>query len=212
MQLFMSEMAFPAPKEFQKMYRVGITGGIGAGKSVVSRILRCNGFHVYDCDMRAKFLMTNDLCLKKELQEHIGEEVYLKDGALNKKFLSEKIFKDSQVRSLVNGLVHRAVRLDIEEKCNKGLNFIESAIPVTGGLVQKLDKIWIVEAPLNIRIERTITRDSLTESEVVNRIVTQEKEFSDLPVNKKSYIQNDDKDSIIVRIIKLLEELRELHY
>lgn len=209
MLLFTNDITFPNPKEYQKGINVGITGGIGAGKSIVSRILRCNGYKVYDCDMEAKLLMTHDSKLKQELRENIGEEVYLKNGSLNKKYLSEMIFKNNHVRKIVNGFVHQAVREDILNKCKTGLHFIESAIPTSGGLVPILDKIWIVEAPLEVRIERTIKRDAITVTEVRNRITTQKEEISTIPNGRKFYIHNDDTDSIINQIIILLEKLKE---
>lgn len=205
----MNEVAFPTPKDYKKGIRVGITGGIGAGKSVVSRILRCNGFMVYDCDTEAKLLMTKDPKLKGDLIHNVGEKVYLKDGSLNKSYLSERIFKDHNIRNIVNGFVHQAVRDDIRRKCKKGLNFIESAILATGGLIPFLDEIWVVEAPLEIRIIRTVKRDSISENEVINRVSTQQEELTAIPNAKKVYIQNDDKDSIINQIIDILEKLKE---
>ena len=92
---------------------IGITGGIGSGKSVVSRILRCCGFTVYDCDSEAKKLMTCNYMVKDCLINLFGDSVYHPSGELNKTLIADKLFSDNDIRVQVNAIVHRAVRNDI---------------------------------------------------------------------------------------------------
>lgn len=187
---------------------IGITGGIGSGKSVVSRILRCNGFVVYDCDTEAKRLMTEDLDLKEALKSQIGPEVYEKDGNLNRRFLSKKIFYDLNVRKKVNNLVHTAVFRDIQQEIDrhKEIFFVESAILATSSLTELCQEIWLVESPLSERIRRIINRDGLEEEEINRRIESQECEFEAIEKLKPIVLENDDHTSLLVEIRKLTDK------
>ena len=91
------------------MLRVGLTGGIGAGKSIVAKVLRSMGYPVFDSDSEAKTIMNHDLAMRSELIAIFGEEVYTQDG-LNRPLLAQKIFNDASLKDKVNGLVHPAVR------------------------------------------------------------------------------------------------------
>lgn len=184
---------------------VGITGGIGAGKSVVSRLLRCNGFEVYDCDSEAKRLMTRDTKVKQALIDHLGQDIYLPDGNIDKGKLAKMLFTDFKVRNFVNKIVHQAVRDDIRLKRNviEGLFFIESAIIVTGGIAEMCDQIWIVTAPLEERIDRVMKRDGSDLESIQKRIETQEKELSLLKNRYILEIENDNHTPILLLILKL---------
>ena len=186
---------------------IGITGGIGSGKSVVSRILRCNGYEVYDCDSEAKRIMISDALLKESLIKGIGPEIYQSDGSLNKPLLSHLLYSDDKVRIFVNNQVHAAVRRDIMDK-KKGIKdfFIESAILATGGIVPFCDKIWIVTASDKLRIERVKKRDSLTEKEIEKRISAQKEELSLLPHQKSIFVENNDNSPLLTRIFSVLSE------
>lgn len=194
--------------DYPELKVIGITGGIGSGKSVVSRILRCNGYTVYDCDMQAKILMNEHSSLKKRLYGILGKNAYCSDGKINRAYVSEKIFNDFDVRRKVNVLVHSEVRNHISTllEIHKGLFFIESAIPATGGLIPLCDAIWNVESPLQLRIDRVKKRDSITKEDIEKKIKSQEKEFSLLPSDKTAHILNDGKKSLIIQIINLLNK------
>ena len=94
------------------MIRLGITGGIGSGKSVVSKVLRLMGIPVYDCDSKAKELMRNDPDLRKSLIGIAGKDVYNDDGGINVKYLSSFLFSDKGNRALVDSVVHPCVKSD----------------------------------------------------------------------------------------------------
>lgn len=186
-------------QESKTTWVVGITGGIGSGKSIVSRILRCNGFPVFDCDYEASYLMANNPEIKREIIEILGQESYLEER-INKKFIASKIFSDIILRQKVNSIVHCAVRNEINKRISclkEPVFFIESAILSTGGLAILCDRIWIVEAAEELRIRRVINRDNLSVSEIERRIKAQESELSQLPPSKITVINNNGMDSLL---------------
>ena len=182
---------------------IGITGGIGSGKSIVARVLRCNGFPVYDCDSEAKHIMNKNVAVKTSLKNRLGDDIYHKNGTLDRKKLSVLLFSNEEVRLYVNSLVHEAVRKDIAEKRNQihGEFFIESAILATGGISPICDKIWVVTAPEPLRIERVKKRDKLSEQEIIGRIKTQERELALLDSNKEVWLENDDNHAMLSKIL-----------
>lgn len=186
---------------------IGITGGIGAGKSVVSRVLRCNGFVVYDCDSEAKYLMVTDNSLKESLTKRLGKGIYLNNGELNKEKLADLIFNDSDIRNFVNGKVHTAVRNDILNKA-KFLKefFIESAILATGGIAPYCEQIWVVTAPLEERISRVIRRDKTSTEEIERRILSQKKELELLKNEPVITLDNDNHHSLLKVILQLTKK------
>lgn len=188
---------------------IGIAGGIGSGKSVVSRVLRCNGFEVYDCDHEAKHIMENDPQVQKALIDRFGESIYLQDGKLNRAELSQKIFTNAEERKYVNKVVHQAVRDDIKGKERKAYKFffIESAIIVTGGIDKLCDCIWVIESPLDERIRRVINRDNTDEDSIRKRIKAQQHEISEIPSEKIIYIDNEKGVPLLPIILKLTEKL-----
>lgn len=183
---------------------IGLTGGIGSGKSVIARILRCNGLTVYDCDSEAKKLMANDFEVKEKLIGCLGPEVFLNDGTLNKQWIAGKIFSDFSYRDEVNAIVHQAVREDIiknARKNNKFPLFIESAILATARLVNFCQQIWVVTAPKELRIERVAGRDGLKREEILKRIDAQDKEFENLPHDKVLEIENDGNTPVLYKVL-----------
>lgn len=184
---------------------IGIAGNIGSGKSVVSRILRCNGFFVYDCDMEASLLMNRDDYLRKSLISILGKDCYLSDGTLNKFFVSTKIFNDKNLRNRVNHLVHNAVKNDLINIATKvtGKIFVESAIMATSGLGRLCGKIWVVDAPEDIRVRRIMIRNHLSVAEIRKRMNAQKDELLKLPDDKIVKIENDDTSNLLKQILTL---------
>ena len=192
-------------------FTIGITGGIGSGKSIISRILRCNGFFVYDCDSEAKYLMTRDKELKQSLQMRLGGDIYFSNGTLNKKELAKIIFSNIEKREYVNSIVHAAVRKDIVEKRKKvrGLFFIESAILATGGITEFCNSIWIVTASPQERIKRISKRDNLSLKEISQRIESQEEELDKIKSEKIIILENDNQYPILPVILTLVNRIKE---
>lgn len=186
---------------------IGISGGIGAGKSVVSRILRLMGFPVYDCDTEAKRIMNHNMDVRNELKHILGDSIYNDKGELDRAKMSLAIFTDSELRDKVNRIVHAAVKSDFIN-WTRGFGspvFIESAILLTGKLDGLCSKIWLVETPLDIRIDRVRKRNGLSDDEIVGRIRSQEKEFDALPAVKIQRIDNGGDKPLLDQILQLLE-------
>lgn len=186
---------------------IGITGGIGAGKSVVSRILRLKGFEVYDCDSRASEIMHSSLEILNWLKENIGEEAVDHNGSINRRAVGEVIFSDVNKRESLNRIVHTAIYDDVK-CCSAGKTFfVESAILATSHLDELCDKIWLVEAPVETRIMRVEKRSGLDRKNIEARIKTQQHEFDELDKTKTSVIINDGSISLLEQIDKLIENI-----
>lgn len=182
---------------------VAITGGIGSGKSVVSRILEIQGYPVYDCDSGAKLLMVKKDCLD-DIAAAFGEEA-VKDGRINSPYIASIVFNDVRKLKELNAIVHPRVAADLKswaQSQSSEVVFVETAILKESGLDRVVDAIWIVDAPVDVRIERVMKRNGLSEKEVVSRIEKQAKELCfDVP----SYvIVNDNKSSLIGQVDQML--------
>lgn len=157
------------------MYKVGITGGIGSGKSRVCRMLADRGVAIYDSDSRAKQLMTTDAELVAAIVARFGEEVY-KNGSLDRAMLAQRVFKDSQALADLNKLVHPAVMRDFEswaERQHGEYVVMESAIIFEAALDDRLDSVVAVMAPRALRLERAMQRDCASREQVEERMRAQ---------------------------------------
>ena len=161
---------------------IGICGGIGSGKSVVSRILRLRDEAVYDCDLEAKRIMDSSEEVIQALHVRYGDEVCPAQGPICRPELARRVFGSDIERLWLNGLVHRLVRMDVEQWSGARLAegrsrcFVESAILAASGLAAMCGEIWIVTAPDKVRIERVKMRDHLSEEAILGRIRSQEEE------------------------------------
>ena len=164
-----------------------VTGGIGAGKSVVCRVLRLSGFPVFDCDYEARRIMDSSAAIKDFLNAEISTEIIDENGDVRKDKLRAEIFADEVKREKLNHVVHQGVRDKLREFISEnGADcFVESAIPHTGRLLQFADEVWIVDAPREVRISRVVERNGLSEREIVKIMETQQAEFDEV---KKSGI------------------------
>lgn len=189
---------------------IGLTGGIGAGKSVVSRILRLKGFPVYDCDSEAKRLMGESEYIKRELCGKFGDECLLSDGTINRQHLSGCVFGNKESLEWLNGLIHAEVRLDFLDWAERkgGVCFVESAILRTSHLDEICDEIWLVDAPEDIRVDRAMTRGGISRDDLLRRINAQREEFDGLENNKVKIIRNYGNYSLLERISVLIEEIK----
>ena len=157
------------------MFKVGITGGIGSGKSTVCRLFAERGVAVYDTDAAAKRLMAEDDALKRGIVARFGAESY-RDGVLNRPYLAERVFGDDKEREALNGLVHPAVIADFErwaEEQQGEYVVLESAILFEAGLDKHLDRVVAVLAPEALRVERAMKRDGATRAQILRRMAAQ---------------------------------------
>lgn len=186
---------------------VAITGGIGCGKSVVSRVLRLLGYPVYDSDSRAKQLMHHSDALRQSLVKRFGNEIFL-NGKLQTGILASEVFsKESALRDL-NAIVHPAVRRDMLEwaKQHDGIVFVETAIPYSSGVHAIVGKLWKVTAPTPVRVERVMRRSAITREEVLKRIAAQAAEEQSRTGDVE--LVNDGTTALIPQIIRRLQLLK----
>jgi dephospho-CoA kinase len=189
--------------------QIGITGGIGSGKSLVCKIFRQLGVSVYDADSHAKALMTTDGILVSQIKKEFGDLSYHPNGSLNREWLSSHIFSDETKLEKLNGLVHPRVAVDYEkwlaEHQDETYVLKEAALLFESGSYRQLDKIVVVSAPEDIRRKRVLKRDRHRTVEQFNEIV--EKQLGeDEKLKRADYIiVNDDATLLIPQILKLHE-------
>jgi dephospho-CoA kinase len=180
---------------------IGLTGGIGSGKSTIARVLEAMGYPVFYSDMVGKELLVSDAEIRRELVELVGEKVY-EGGKLNRTYLAERIFSDDGLRLKVNAIVHPRVRAafdDFAERQTSELVFNEAAILFETGAYTKFDKTVLVTAPLELRIARVMKRDNCSREEVLERV---NKQWTDAEkiVLADWVIVNDDKKSVLMQL------------
>lgn len=190
-------------------YILGVTGGIGSGKSVVSHLLRLMGVPVYDCDREAKRLMHESASIREALIGVAGAEVYDASGQLNRAYLASFMFGNPERVSLVNGIVHPVVRADFRawaQQSGKAVVAVESAILFEAGMEADVDAVCLVHAPEAIRVQRAILRDGSNEKAVRSRMQSQlsEQEYME---RADVIIHNDDAHSLIGQVSSLLGSL-----
>lgn len=157
------------------MYKVGITGGIGSGKSTLCQLLTAFGASLYDSDSRAKSLMAEDEKLHDALCDEFGAECYNDEG-LNRSFLASKVFGDEEALRRLNAIVHPAVRADFRRWAAEQRSeyvILESAILFESGFDSEVDTTIAVLAPMEERLRRTVERDGVSREDVLRRIAHQ---------------------------------------
>lgn len=156
--------------------KLGITGGIGSGKSVVSRLLEIMDVPVYIADAESKRITVSDPCIRRELIELLGEEVYL-NGELNKSLLAGYLFGSPEHVRKINSIIHPRVKEDFRRWTERHKDFpviaIEAAILIEAGFADEVDRIVMVYAPVETRIERAMKRDAVSKEAIISRIRSQ---------------------------------------
>ncbi|KAA8486367.1 dephospho-CoA kinase [Arcticibacter tournemirensis] len=194
------------------MLKVGITGGIGSGKTTVCHLFELQGIPVFYADDRAKLLMNTDLVLVNSIKEAFGESVYLEDGRLNRKELARVVFNNAGLLEKLNSLVHPAVFRDFDSwslKQKSPYVLKEAAILFESGSDKDCDFTILVTSPPDIRIRRVISRDKVSEEEVKKRM---DKQLSDEKKIELAdfIIRNDERELLIPQVINLHHKLLEL--
>ena len=190
------------------MKKIGITGGIGSGKTYVASVFQSLGIPIFNADIQAKKIMTSSRKLIKLLKEEFGNDIY-KDSDLNKEKLASIVFSNSDKLQKLNSLVHPIVKEEFNNWCKKQTSpyvIKEAAILFESNSHIGLDAVICVSAPLDLRIERLLNRDDYSEKEIKKRI---ENQISQEEKEKLSdyIIVNDEKDLLLPKIIKFHKEL-----
>ena len=190
------------------MKKIGITGGIGSGKSVVGQILEAMHFPVYYSDQQSKILVDTDHVIREELIKLLGTEVYL-DGKLNRPFLTQQLFSNDDLRLKINQIIHPKVREAFTIWVNKqssNLVFNEAAILFETGAYQSMDYTILVTAPLELKISRVMKRDNVQKNEVVERISKQWSDEEKIPL-ADFVIVNDEAKPLLKQVEAVLNAL-----
>lgn len=183
-------------------YIIGVTGGIGSGKSVVSQLLRLMDVPVYDCDSEAKRLMCQSAEIRAALIQTVGESVYRSDGQLDRAVLAAYMFGNAAHVEQINRIVHPVVRADFRrwaEQSGRAVVAVESAILFEAGMDADVDAVWLVYAPMDVRLQRAVQRDGSNEEAIRKRMQNQ---FSDAEFLQRAdrVIYNDGVRSLILQV------------
>lgn len=194
------------------MLKIGLTGGIGSGKSIVAKAFEMLGVPVYVSDVEAKILMNTNEDVKNMLTVRFGKDVYDSNGALDRNRLADIIFNDPKALKDINAIVHPAVRTDFKLWCEKyaHLNYViqESAILFDTGLYRNFDKIITVSAEEEIRIQRVLKRDSSERELIQKRIANQ---LPDLErIQKSDFVIYNNDELILPQIVLIDREIRSI--
>ncbi|ULQ54452.1 dephospho-CoA kinase [Flavihumibacter fluvii] len=190
------------------MLRVGITGGIGSGKSIIARVFNHLGIPVYNADASAKRLMETDLELQAVIRQHFGDESFV-NGKLDRSYLAAIVFKDKAKLEILNALVHPVTIRDAElwmQQQSSPYALKEAALIFESGSQANLDFVIGVSAPQHIRINRVMQRDGTSRDEILMRIDQQLDQS--LVMRLCDYvIVNDDQQLVVPQVLKVHEDL-----
>lgn len=190
------------------MMLVGLTGGIGSGKSTVAEMFRDLDVPVYDSDLEAKQLMVTSMEMRQSILDLFGDEAY-KGESLNRKYIADQVFKNTELLKKLNGIVHPAVRkhfLEWMEQQSAPYVIQETALIFENGVQDQYDATILVTAPLNVRLERVMKRDNMTEQAVMDRMKNQMDDNQKIDL-AQFCIENVDLDTTRERVNKLHHKL-----
>lgn len=191
------------------MLRIGITGGIGSGKSVVARVFAALGVPVYDSDSRAKHVMAHDLVLRAQLLDAFGAEAYDAAGQLNRPFLARVAFNDPAQLARLNALVHPRVGEDFATwsaaQVAAGHPYVlkEAALLYESGAYRSLDSVITVFAPAEVRAARVLRRDSHRSAADVEAIMSKQLSEEEKLARAEHVIYNDDSQLVLPQVLAL---------
>lgn len=184
--------------------KIGITGGIGSGKSYICQRLKTRGIEVYDCDSAAKRLIRTSDSIRRQLTQLIGEDTYIGES-LNKVAVARFLLASESNAQAIDHIVHPAVFQDFMDS---GMQWMESAILYESGINKLVDRVIVVTAPLEIRIQRVMQRDGITRENVEQWM---QRQWSQEEVRKQAdyEIVNDGIADIDAQIDIILEKIKE---
>ena len=194
--------------------KIGITGGIGSGKSIVCEMFKILGISIYNADDRAKYLIHNDLQIRVELKEFFGKEAYDSSGNYNRAFIAQQVFGNEAALKVLNAIVHPRVFDDTEKwaKAHQQDAYIikEAAIMNAAGDGNDLDKVIVVTAPLDLRIKRIKQRDPQRSEEEILAIINKQKSADSYLKIADFEIKNDETEMLIPQVLALHERFTHI--
>lgn len=201
----------PKPQTFFFMLRIGLTSGIGAGKTTAAKVFELLGIPVYYADERAKSLMNEEGALKISIIENFGAHVY-KDGKLDRKLLSSLVFGNSEKTALLNSIVHPATIADAEKWMQQQTTpyaIKEAALIFESGSEKKLNAVIGVSAPYELRLQRAMERDQISAEEVKARMSRQMNEEEKIS-RCRFVLVNDEQQLLIPQVLALHQQLLQM--
>ena len=195
------------------MNLIGLTGGIGSGKSTVAALFRTLGIPVYESDSRAKELMHSDDQLRQKIISLFGPEAYVSDGVLNRKWIASLDFNDQSLLEKLNNIIHPAVYEDLkkwaDEELQKQAPYLiqESAILFEENLSKRMKSVILVVADEETRIYRVTKRDTVSREDVLDRMRNQWNDFEKIPLSDY-VIYNDGERSLIDQVMDIDQMIR----
>lgn len=185
---------------------IGVTGGIGSGKSMVCRLFECLDVPVYYADSRAKWLTNHDDEIRRRVVELLGPEAYDLEGHYDTVFVSSRVFKNEVLLKELNAIIHPVVLRDTNEwvKQYAGLPYVvkEAAIMARAGHGNAVDSVVVVQAPVEIRVKRILQRDRRTEQEI-RAIIERQVSDADRLAIADHVVDNDDHSALIPQVVEL---------
>lgn len=186
---------------------IGITGGIGSGKSIICKVFELLGVPVYYADARANWLANNDLQLRKEIKELLGRQAYDENGQYNRKWVSSQVFNNPELLKMLNMLIHPRVFDDTQKwlALHKNQPYVvrEAAISSAAGQGNDLDKIILVSCPTEVRIKRIQQRDPQRSDEQIRAIIARQKTEEEFTKIADYQIINDDSQLVLPQILRI---------
>lgn len=198
---------------------IGLTGGIATGKSQVSSILSELGAMVIDADIVAREVVQKGLPAWQQLKDTFGEEYFLSNGELNRRKLGQLVFSHPDELAKLNSITHPAIKAKIEERINdlkvqgyNGIVVVDAALLLEAGWETMVDQVWVVDAPIEKRIERLMNRDNLTRDQALSRINSQMSQQERIAKADKIIYNNSNIDSLKEQVLRIWHEtLKEIN-
>lgn len=191
--------------------KIGVTGGIGSGKTYICNIIQGLGYPVFFSDIEAKFIMQTDPEVVDNIKKLFGENTY-SYGELNRAHIAERAFQNPSLLAELNNIVHPAVRRKFQEfaenQCDKKLVFNEAAILFETGAYKNFDFNILVSAPKALKIERIMARDSISNEDVMIRMKNQWEDEQKIPL-ADFIIYNDEKSDSEAQVKRILKEIEQ---
>jgi len=190
----------------KKPLQIGITGGIGSGKSLVCRIFHALGVPVYDADSRAKAVMTTDGILVSHIKKEFGVLSYREDGSLDREYLAKTVFNKVERLKLLNSLVHPRVAQDFAQWVSRQKSdyiIKEAALLFETKSYTALDKVIVVFAPEELRIKRVLKRDTHRTEQQIREIIHNQIQEEEKLLRADFIIKNDETQLVIPQVLEL---------
>lgn len=189
---------------------IGLTGGIGSGKTTVAKLFDIMNCEIYNSDDKAKDIYFNPQ-VKTQVIELLGSNAYTDNGSLNKEYIAKNVFTNTELLQKLNAIIHPAVKKDFEEfvaKQNpKQIIVKETALLFEADIYKQVNYSVLVTAPTELRIKRVMKRNAITEDEIKNRINTQWSDEQKIPL-ADFVIYNNDKQALIPQVLNVLNKIK----